>query len=344
MSSTDNNLNNDEPNVTLNVENAADEPNVTLNDENAADDIPDNNDTIPAQVVTETPVTVAHETPGPVVTEEPEKVESLQEVYGNYRLNCDALETTTAKGLWFKQVEYVIFRNELKSIKNNIKVVLKECKENKRLLDLKYDDLNNTVNNIQTSVILFSTLSGFLEATREQFQISATIISIVSITISTYISLLLSISKYYKLDEMKERIQTLREKFSLLHNELDYRMDVIGPWGDKKIWIHQDPTKKLLEWANVQQVVNKEYEKIIDTKKNLVTEFEIIMDTKSRNAYHIKNRELNYNNRKMLYSWDQKEADLEKSISKASVRRPSSITLQHEELDNWENSDSDIDF
>ena len=68
------------------------------------------------------------------------------------------------------------------------------------------------------------------------------------------------------------------------------------------------------------------------------------MDTKSRNAYHIKNRELNYNNRKMLYSWDQKEADLEQSISKASVRRPSSITLQHEELDNWENSDSDIDF
>ena len=143
---------------------------------------------------------------------------------------------------------------------------------------------------------------------------------------------------------MKERIQTLREKFSLLHNELDYRMDVIGPWGDKKIWIHQDPTKKLLEWANVQQVVNKEYEKIIDTKKALVTEFEIIMDTKSRNAYHIKNRELNYNNRRILYSWDQKEADLEQSISKGTTRRPSSITLQHEELDNWENSDSDIDF
>ena len=339
MSSKDNNLNNDDdPNVTLKVENA--------------DDIPDNNDTIPGPVVTETPVPVAPETPAPapaesIVTDnepEPPKIESLQEVYGNYKLNCDALETTTAKGMWFKQVEYVIFRNELKSIKNNIKVVLKECKENKRLLDLKYDDLNDMVNNIQTSVILFSTLSGFLEATREQFQISATIISIVSISISTYISLLLSISKYYKLDEMKERIQTLREKFSLLHNELDYRMDVIGPWGDKKIWIHQDPTKKLLEWANVQQVVNKEYEKIIDTKKSLVTEFEIIMDTKSRNAYHIKNRELNYNNRRILYSWDQKEADLESSISKASVRRPSSITLQHEELDNWENSDSDIDF
>ena len=339
MSSNDNNLNNDD-----------DEPNVTLNVENA-DDIPDNNDTIPEPAPTPAPAQApapapapAHEEQGAEPDTEPEKVESLQEVYGNYRLNCDAIETTTENRMWFKQVEYVIFRNELKSIKNNIKVVLKECKENKRLLDLKYDDLNNTVNNIQTSVILFSTLSGFLEATREQFKMSATIISIVSISISTYISLLLSISKYYKLDEMKERIQTLREKFSLLHNELDYRMDVIGPWGDKKIWIHQDPTKKLLEWANVQQVVNQEYEKIIDTKKALVTEFEIIMDTKSRNAYHIKNRELNYNNRKMLYSWDQKEADLEQSISKASVRRPSSITLQHEELDNWENSDSDIDF
>ena len=338
MSTNNNELNTDESseNVSLNIENI---DNIPIND---GDTVPDVTDP-PVPAVTEPPAPAVTVPPVPDVTE-PEKVESLQEVYGNYRLNCDALETTTVKGMWFKQVEYVIFRNELKSIKNNIKVVLKECKENKRLLDLKYDDLNDMVNNIQTSVILFSTLSGFLEATREQFQITPTIISIVSITISTYISLLLSISKYYKLDEMKERIQTLREKFSLLHNELDYRMDVIGPWGDKKIWIHQDPSKKLLEWANVQQVVNKEYEKIIDTKKLLVTEFEIIMDTKSRNAYHIKNRELNYNNRRILYSWDQKEADLEKSISAASVRRPSSITLQHEELDNWENSDSDLDF
>ena len=97
---------------------------------------------------------------------------------------------------WFAQTEYIVFSNELKAIQRNNLVILKECKEKKRLLDLKYDDLNTLVNNIQTSVIFFSTISGFIQATRIQFNIADNITSIFSITVSTYISLLLSISKY----------------------------------------------------------------------------------------------------------------------------------------------------
>jgi hypothetical protein len=257
---------------------------------------------------------------------------ALEKKYGDYSSHKDID--------WFSQTEYIIFRSELKSIKQNNLVVLKECKENKRLLDLKYDDLNRMVNNIQTSVIFCSTISGFLQATRVQFQIPDDIVSVISIFISTYISLLLSISKYYKLDETKEQIQSLREKFSLLHNQLDYRMDVIGPWYSKNIWKHQDPKKKLSEWAKLCSILNKEYQEIIETKKKLVTEFEIIMDTKSRNKYHILNRELNFANRQLLYSWDQKEEDLEKSNS-GFKKRPSTIVLQHEELDNWADLDSD---
>ena len=252
--------------------------------------------------------------------------------YGDYEKNKD--------NDWFQQTEYVIFKNELKSIKNNYLVVLKECKDNKRLLDLKYDDLNTIVNNIQTSVIFFSTISGFLQATRIQFKISDNIIAIISISISTYISLLLSISKYYKLDEMKEKIQVLREKFSLLHNQLDYQMDILGPWMEKNIWIYQDPKLKLSEWAKLFSNLNEEYDSIIETKKELVTEFEIIMDTKSRNYYHIKNRELNYSNRKKINEWDVKEHELELVISKSQVRQDSrpSISLKHEELDNWDDT------
>jgi len=252
--------------------------------------------------------------------------------YGDYEKNKD--------NDWFEQTEYVIFKNELKSIKNNYLVVLKECKDNKRLLDLKYDDLNKIVNNIQTSVIFFSTISGFLQATRIQFKISDNIIAIISISISTYISLLLSISKYYKLDEMKEKIQVLREKFSLLHNKLDYQMDVLGPWMEKNVWIYQDPKLKLSEWAKLFSNLNEEYDSIIETKKDLVTEFEIIMDTKSRNYYHIKNRELNYSNRKKINEWDIKEHELELAISKTQVRQDSrpSISLKHEELDNWDDT------
>jgi hypothetical protein len=237
---------------------------------------------------------------------------------------------------WFHQTEYIVFSNELKSVQRNNIVILKECKDNKRLLDLKYDDLNTLVNNIQTSVIFFSTLSGFIQATRIQFTIPDTVSSIISITVSTYISLLLSISKYYKLDEMREKIQILREKYSLLHNKLDHRMDIVGPWGLQKLWIHQDPETKYKEWSLVRDQLDEEYNDIIVTKQSLSTEFEVIMDTKSRNQYFIKNRELNYKNREILYAWDKKETELEKRITGERVnRRPSSIKLQHEELDNW---------
>jgi hypothetical protein len=141
---------------------------------------------------------------------------------------------------------------------------------------------------------------------------------------------------------MKERIQILREKFSLLHNQLDHRMDVIGPWGNKDMWIFQDPQKKLTEWSKLYIKLSTEYDEIIDEKKSLITEFEIIMDSKTRNIYHIKNRKLNYNNRQELYEWDKKESDLETNKS-VTNRRPSSIILQHESLDNWGYSDSDSD-
>jgi len=237
---------------------------------------------------------------------------------------------------WFKQTEYIVFSNELKSMQRNNVIILKECKDNKRLLDLKYDDLNTTVNNIQTSVIFCSTLSGFIQATRVQFSIPDQISSIVSITIATYISLILSISKFYKLDEIKEKIQTLREKYSLILNKLDHRMDVIGPWGEKNLWVHQDPVQKFKEWKKLSTTLHEDYEDIIKDKQSLVTEFEVIMDTKSRNIYFVKNRQFNYANRELLYDWDKKETELEKRISKENVnRRPSSIKLQHEELDNW---------
>ena len=237
---------------------------------------------------------------------------------------------------WFNQTEYIVFSNELKSMQRNNVIILKECKDNKRLLDLKYDDLNNLVNNIQTSVIFFSTLSGFVQATRIQFDIPDTVSSIISITISTYISLILSISKYYKLDEIKEKIQNIREKYSILVNKLDHRMDVLGPWGSKNLWIHQKPDEKFMEWMSLKNKLDSEYNEIILTKQNLVTEFEIIMDTKSRNLYFIKNKELNYKNRELLYNWDLRESSLEERIRKHNIqRRPSSLKLQHEELDNW---------
>lgn len=245
---------------------------------------------------------------------------------------------------WFDTREYIIFSNQLNALKKNNVFVLKECKENKRLLDLKYADLMDNVNNIQTSVIFVSTISGFIQATREQFELNSIIVSVIGITISTYISLILSISKYYKLDELKEQIQNLRSKYSVLHNKIEYRMDVLGPWNSKKLWIHVDPAKKLEEWKKINEYMETDYNELIQTKQELCSEFEIIMDTKSRNKYFIKNKELNYNNRTKIYKWSKKELELEEKMTFKDIKpvRRSSLVLQHEEIDNWGDDDSEV--
>jgi len=247
---------------------------------------------------------------------------------------------------WFSTKEYNIFKNQLYSLRKNNNFILKEGKECKRLLDLKFEDLTSMVNNIQTSVIFVSTISGFFQATKTQFAINVDIIAVISITISTYISLILSISKYYKLDELKDRIQNLREKYSLLHNRIDYRMDVLGPWNNKHLWEHQDPKMKLAEWNEVVKKMKSDYNEIIKTKQELTTEFEVIMDTISRNKYNNLNSLLNYKDRELLFMLRQKENQLEKRIMESSSKYPShkrpSIRLQHEELDNWADDDDSM--
>ncbi len=247
---------------------------------------------------------------------------------------------------WFKSKEYIVFDNELSAAKLSTMIILKECQETKRLLDLKYDDLNTTVNNIQTSVIFVSTISGFLQATKDHFGLAEYIIAITGITISTYISLVLSISKYYKLDDLKEKIQVLREKYSILHNKLEHRLDILGPWNNKSLWVQQNPAKKYLEWKETIKDIDEEYKSIIDTKQAITTEFETIMDTKSRNKYDIYNKQLNFNNRQKLFEWQMREIDLEENMQKIldskkgiMTKRPS-IMLSHENNNNNWDEDS----
>ena len=241
---------------------------------------------------------------------------------------------------WYTQKEYVIFKNQFQSMKKNNIVILKESKENKRLLDLKYDDLNNQINMIQTSVIFFSTISGFLQATKEYFNTDNSIVTISSISISTYISLILSVSKYLKFDEQKERIHNLREKYANLHNKIEFRMDVLGPWTWKELWEHQDPIAKLQQWNSIVEDMDTEYAELIEVKQALCTEYEIIMDSKSRNKYYIKNRQLNYGNRVKINEWDKKEAQLEKDIQEQRLKLPRvknhAVSLPNEDLDNWD--------
>jgi phage terminase large subunit GpA-like protein len=121
-------------------------------------------------------------------------------------------------------------------------------------------------------------------------------------------------------------------------------MDVLGPWNNKHLWEHQNPKKKIEQWSEIMAQMNIDYAEIIKTKQDLTTDFEIIMDTISRNKYNTLNSFLNYTNRETLFTLRQKENDLERRIQESAAKYPTrsrpSIVLQHEELDNWDDDDS----
>tara|TARA_Y100000816_G_C26108334_1_gene590098 strand:- start:7947 stop:8948 length:1002 start_codon:yes stop_codon:yes gene_type:complete len=260
-----------------------------------------------------------------------------------------AIATHEGGDKWIEQKEYIVFSNEIKNIKKSNMIVLRECKESKRLLDLKYGDLTNIINRIQTSVIILSTVAGFFNATKVQFGLQDPIISVMSISISTYVSLVLSVSKYFKYDEIKENIQSLREKYSTLHNQIEHRMDVLGPWYDPNLWKYANAAEKLREWRAVKEQMDKEYVEIINSKKELTTQYEITMDTKARNEYNINNRKLTYSNREKMFEWQKKEMILDDKINdtfleyeterdgKGTTTIKHDLYSDHEKIqDNWD--------
>jgi len=216
--------------------------------------------------------------------------------------------------------------------------ILKECKSTKRLLDIKYSELNTYISYIQISVIVLSTVSGFLQSTKNYFATTESIVSVSGITISTYISLILSVSKYYKFDEQKERIHNLREKYANLHNKIEYRMDILGPHTKEELWEHQDVTEKLSEWSKIKIAMDEEYLTLIESKQALTTEFESIMDSKARNDNYIKDRTLVLHNRRQLFNALVKHKALEEEIKTKNISTDftSAIQLPDDDLNNWD--------
>jgi hypothetical protein len=235
--------------------------------------------------------------------------------------------------------EFIIFKHELESLINNNLYILKECKANKRLLDIRYADLTLKVSYIQISVIVLSTLSGFLQSTKEYFSTPDSSVAVCGISISTYISLILSVSKYYKFDENKEAIHNLREKYGNLHNKIEFRMDVLGPYTNYKLWEHQDASVKLQHWTDIKNTMEEEYISMIETKQTLTTEFESIMDSNSRNKNYIEDKSLILANRKKLFKSMTQHNDLENRIKSKNIPTDfeSLIQLPDDDLNNWDN-------
>lgn len=94
----------------------------------------------------------------------------------------------------------------------------------KEILGLQYESLKSKINVIQISVIVLSTLITFLESIKEKLGLqTALYMTVIPIVCSTYIALILAISRFYKLDDKKEYLYKLNEKLALIISRLQHR-------------------------------------------------------------------------------------------------------------------------
>lgn len=189
--------------------------------------------------------------------------------------------------------------------------MLTDCKDNKKILNLYYDDLYKFISTIQISVIVTSTLTGFFQGIDTEEFLPDNFIKLFSLCSSTYISLVLSLSKFFRLDEKKEAINNLTEKYCKIHNKIRFLLDNLKPWKDSWYIDESKIESKLKEWDEFKKKLDTEYKSLIVTKQELYTDYENIMQSDKRiNKYKniiIKNKKNNDDYNSEFLSDDDKE-------------------------------------
>lgn len=102
-----------------------------------------------------------------------------------------------------------------KQIKKSVDIASK----NKAILSLKYDNVSFKINCIQISVIVVSALITFIETLNALFNVNVFIGSVLPIIFATYIAIVLSIMRFFKMDDTKETIGKTLENFSYIINK-----------------------------------------------------------------------------------------------------------------------------
>lgn len=105
---------------------------------------------------------------------------------------------------------------KLKKFKNH----LDYCKTTRNVTLLKYHDLAFIINIIQISVIIVSTCITFFETIRKDINMDEDKQRVLSVILSTYIALIVAISRFLKFDEKKEQFSKLSEKWNQTINKM----------------------------------------------------------------------------------------------------------------------------
>tara|TARA_A100001015_G_scaffold78236_1_gene86817 strand:- start:179 stop:1351 length:1173 start_codon:yes stop_codon:yes gene_type:complete len=198
-----------------------------------------------------------------------------------------------------KSINYMKFISSLESLKDKLDCLNDEAEEKANIIDLRYNYLNNFINYIHISIIVISALSSLLQGSVKITNIKELYITFVSLFISTYTGLILSILKYLKYESEKEKTHNLQERFANYILTIKSLTDSVNKWSLNKYWItsneEQKKCKKIFDnskWLEEEKIFNNNYDKIIDDKKNIYYDYEKLINLKAQRYFMLKYRKI----------------------------------------------------
>ena len=141
---------------------------------------------------------------------------SKKNIVTNGTTTKDLTITINEKGTQTHGSWYSVAKKDCKNINEHI-IKSNNCR---LVLYLKYENLSCKISAIQVIVIIASTLITFFETLKTQMKFSNNELRVMSISLSTFIAMSLSIARYLKMDETKEDIYKLLQNFSIAEKEL----------------------------------------------------------------------------------------------------------------------------
>ena len=177
----------------------------------------------------------------------------------NDRLNEMKLNEEIVEKL---SIGYKVAFEQQKNLVKQYSYLTTKFKEINAILIFKKRKLQYLINCIQISIIIISTVITFFESIKSSFKdyIDNFTFSIIPIICSSYIALVLAISRFFKLDSNNENIIKLTEKYSFIINKLrqkrtkylsfDFKIHNLKEWDDLMNLMEKDSIDDIIMKAN----------------------------------------------------------------------------------------------
>ena len=237
-----------------------------------------------------------------------EQEEQHERIYRNLDQGMAQLESenmrlkATAPGADVKQLmentinnikvdqNFINCRCQIIAYQNHNSCLRDHMRERLVVLDYQYKVTRGWINQVQISIIVASTASAFIQASENTTHLNKSFIGFLTLCIATYTGLLLTVSKYMKFDEKKERIHSLQQQFAEFIVKLETRDDQLNTWCSDNFWAGHKIEDKREEWKQLEVELKSGFKSLIERKAYLCCEFEKEFDSEIQTRHSWKAR------------------------------------------------------